>query len=53
LTQAEVSKARQLFEEIYSRLLHQGQQFPAARKDILKHAPHGSPKEPLRADAAR
>ena len=53
LTQAEVSKARQLFEEIYSSLLHQGQKYPAARKDILKHAPHGSPKEPLRADAAR
>jgi hypothetical protein len=53
LTHEEVTQALQLFEEIYSSLLHQGQRYPAARKDILKQAPHGTPKEPLRADAAR
>jgi hypothetical protein len=53
LTHDEVTKALQLFEEIYSSLVRQGQRYPAARKDILKHAPHGTPKEPLRADAAR
>ena len=53
LTHAEVSKALQLFEEIYSSLLHQGQKYPAALKDILKQAPHGTPKEPLRGDAVR
>jgi hypothetical protein len=53
LTHDEVTKALQLFEEIYGSLLHQGKGYPAARKDVLKHAPHGTPKEPLRADAAR
>lgn len=53
LTHDEVKKALQLFEEIYSSLVHQGEKYAAARKDILKHAPHGTPKEPLRADAAR
>jgi hypothetical protein len=53
LTRDEVTKALRLFEEIYSSLVHQGDRYPGARKDILKHAPHGTPKEPLRADAAR
>jgi hypothetical protein len=53
LTRDEVTKALQLFGEIYSSLVHQGQRYPAACKEILKHAPHRTPKEPLRADAAR
>ncbi len=53
LTHDEVTKARQLFEEIYSSLVHEGQGYPAARKDILMRTLHGTPKEPLRADAAR
>lgn len=53
LTHDEVAKAHRLFEDIYDSLVHQGERFPAARKEILKHAPHGTPKEPLRADAAR
>lgn len=53
LTHDEATRALQLFEEIYNSLLHQGQRFAAARKEILQHAPHGTPKEPLRADAAR
>lgn len=53
LTHDEVTKAHRLFEGIYDSLLFQGQKFSAVQKEILKHAPHGTPKEPLRADAAR
>jgi len=53
LTQEEITKALRSFEDIYDSLVRQGQRFSAARKDILKNAPHGSPREPLRADAAR
>jgi hypothetical protein len=53
LTHEQVAKAQHLFEDIYDSLVHQGQKFSAARKEILKHAPHGTPNEPLRADAAR
>jgi hypothetical protein len=53
LTHEEVTRARELFEEIYTGLVREGQKFPAARKAILKHALHGTPKEPLRVDAAR
>jgi hypothetical protein len=53
LTHDEVTKALQLFEEIYDSLVDQGQPFSATRNEILKHAPHGTPKEPLRADAGR
>lgn len=53
LTQDHVAKAHRLFEEIYDSLLLEGQEFPLARKEIVKQAPHGTPREPLRADAAR
>jgi hypothetical protein len=53
LTHDEITKARKLFEEIYSSLVREGHKFPALRKAILKHAPHRTPREPLRADAAR
>jgi hypothetical protein len=53
LKQDDVSRALALFEEIYDSLVRQGQTFSAARSEILKSAPHGTPKEPLRADAAR
>jgi hypothetical protein len=53
LTHDEVVKAHRLFENIYDGLLHQGHKFPSAMKEILKTAPHGTPKEPLRADAPR
>jgi hypothetical protein len=43
----------QLFEDIYNSLVDQGQEYTAARREILKQAPHGTPKQPLRADAAR
>ena len=53
LTHDDVTKALNLFEKIYDSLVHDGREFPAALKETLKHAPHGSPKEPLRADSAR
>jgi hypothetical protein len=53
LTQEQVAKGLRSFEEIYDSLMSQGQRFPTARNDILKHAPHGNPRERLRADAAR
>ncbi len=53
LTHDDVAKALRLFEEIFDSLLLQGETFPEARKEILKQAAHGTPKEPLRADAAR
>jgi hypothetical protein len=53
LTHDDVIKAKRLFVEIYDSLLHEGETFSAARREIVEHAPHGTPKEPLRADAAR
>ena len=53
LTHDEALKARQLFSEIYDSLVRQGHRFVAVRKDVIKHASHGTPKEMLRADAAR
>jgi hypothetical protein len=53
LTRAEVTSALALFGELYDSLLAQGEKFPAALKDVLSRAPHGTPREPLRADAAR
>jgi hypothetical protein len=53
LTHDDVGKAQRLFKELFDSLVLQGQKFPEAQKEILKHAPHGTPKEPLRADAAR
>ncbi|MGE5246089.1 MAG: hypothetical protein ACM3SQ_17835 [Betaproteobacteria bacterium] len=52
-TREEVGRALGLFQEIYDSLYEEGQRFTQARKDVLKHALHGTPKEPLRADAAR
>jgi len=53
LTEEDITKALRSFEEIYDRLVRQGRRFSAARKDVLEHAPHGSPRQRLRADAAR
>ena len=53
LTHDEVTKALKLFQEIYDGLLQQGRKFSATQRDILKHAPHGTPTERLRVDAAR
>ncbi len=53
LTHDEVTKALQLFGELYDSLVRQGHRFSAVREAILNQARHGTPKEPLRADAAR
>lgn len=53
LTHAEVTQALHLFEELYDSLIQQGESFPVVRKEILQQAVHGTPKDPLRADAAR
>ena len=53
LTHDEIVKALQLFREIYDSLFHQGEKYLAARTSILEGAPHGTPRERLRADAAR
>lgn len=51
--QDQVNEALALFAEIHDSLVGQGQRFASSRAEILKNAPHGTPKEPLRADAAR
>jgi hypothetical protein len=53
LTREQVARAHGLFDAIYDGLAREGDTFPAARRQILKAAPHGSPKQPLRADATR
>jgi hypothetical protein len=53
LTHAQIVKAQSLFKKVYRSLVHEGQQFGAARTDILKHALHGTPNGLLRADSAR
>ena len=49
----EVVKAQRHFAQIFEILVRAGRAFGAARAEILAHAPHGTPTEPLRADAAR
>jgi hypothetical protein len=53
LSQEDITDALRSFGEIYDSLTNQGQGFSAALKDILRQAPHGSPRDRLRADAAR
>lgn len=53
LTRKDVVRALRQFSAIYDSLIDEGAKFAAARRDILKHAPHGTPNEPLHADAAR
>lgn len=48
----EVVEALQLFKDIYNKLSEEGRKFSATRRNILRRAPHGTPKESLRADAA-
>lgn len=48
-----VVKAHEHFKRIFETLLQQGSKFGATRAEILAQSPHGTPKDPLRADAAR
>ena len=49
----EVAHARAQFETIFDKLLAEGQAYPDAGTDVVSHAVHGTPRTPLRADAAR
>jgi hypothetical protein len=53
LTQDDITEALRSFGDIYDSLVTEGHSFSAARNDILRRAPHGSPRERLRADSAR
>jgi hypothetical protein len=53
LSAREVEHARTQFETIFDTLLAQGKPFPKASRDVTSHAVHGTPRTPLRADAAR
>jgi hypothetical protein len=49
----EVEHARVQFETIFDTLVTQGKPYPKTRLDVVSHAAHGTPRTPLRADAAR
>jgi hypothetical protein len=53
LSAREVEHARTQFETILDTLLAQGKAFPKASRDVTSHAVHGTPRSPLKADAAR
>ena len=53
LSAREVKHARTQFEMIFDTLLAQGKPYPKAGSDVVSHAVHGTPRTPLRADAAR
>ncbi|HEY7443147.1 MAG TPA: hypothetical protein VH701_12060 [Vicinamibacterales bacterium] len=49
----QIHEARGYFEGIYDALYALGEPFEGLRADVLAAARHGSPREPLRADASR
>jgi hypothetical protein len=49
----EVEHARAQFETIFDTLAAQGKPYAKTRLDVVSHAAHGTPRTPLRADAAR
>jgi hypothetical protein len=51
-TAREVAHAREQFETIYDELMAAGGPFAEAGRDVAAHARHGTPRSPLRADAA-
>ena len=53
LSAHEVEHARTQFETIYDTLIAQGTPHPKAATDVVSHALHGTPRAPLRGDAAR
>ena len=53
LSAREVEHARTQFETIYDTLVIHGKAYPKAGTDVVSHAVHGTPRSPLRADAAR
>ena len=53
LSAHEVEHARAQFKAIYDTLIAHGKAYPKASTDVVSHAVHGTPRTPLRADAAR
>jgi len=53
LSAHEVEHARAQFKTIYDTLIAHGKAYPKASTDVVSHAVHGTPRTPLRADAAR
>jgi len=51
-TAREIAHAREQFETIYDELMAAGKPFSEAGRDVAGHARHGTPRWPLRADAA-
>jgi len=53
LSAREVAHARTQFETVYDGLIAGGGAYPEAGRELLSHAVHGTPRTPLRPDAAR
>jgi hypothetical protein len=53
LSAREVAHARTQFEAIFDTIVAQGQAYPKAAAEVVSSAAHGTPRTPLRADAAR
>jgi hypothetical protein len=53
LSSREVAQARKEFKTIYDTLVAQGHAYPESVSETISHAVHGTPRTPLRADAAR
>jgi hypothetical protein len=53
LKHGDVIRARRCLERIYDALLRHGKAFGGTTAEILVHAPHGTPREPLQADSGR
>jgi hypothetical protein len=54
LSAREVAQARKEFATIYDTLVAVGKAYPeSTTTEVLSHAIHGTPRTPLRADAAR
>ena len=53
LSAKEVAHARTQFEEMFDTLVAAGKAYPHVSTEVLSRAPHGDPRAPLRADAAR
>ena len=53
LSAREVKHARTQFETIYDALIARGKPYRNGEADVLSRAAHGTPRTPLRVDAAR
>ena len=54
LSAREVGQAHKEFKTIYDTLVAYGKAYPeSAAREVVSHAVHGTPRTPLRADAAR